>query len=96
MGRGRGGWGLGRGYWGFGAGFGYWPGWGRGNPYPFCRFFPWLPRWWWAMGLSPYAAAPSWSYAAPYWAYATPYPGAYWPYASPPQATYAPPAAAVP
>jgi len=37
----------------------FWPGyfvpggfWGRGNPYPFCRFFPWLPRWWWA---SPYA-----------------------------------------
>ena len=25
---------------GFGVGF-------RGNPYPFCRFFPWLPRWWW-------------------------------------------------
>ena len=23
-------------------------GWGRGNPYPFCRNFPWLPRWWWA------------------------------------------------
>ncbi len=44
---------------GFGRGF-FWPGyfgfggfWGRGNPYPFCRFFPWLPRWWWA---SPYAA----------------------------------------
>ena len=38
----------GRGFWGG------WYGWGgfwRGNPYPFCRFFPWLPRWWWA---SPY------------------------------------------
>jgi len=27
---------------------GFLPGWGRGNPYPFCRFFPWLPRWWWS------------------------------------------------
>ena len=36
----RGGW-FGRGYGAFG--------WGRsfGNPYPFCRWFPWLPRWWW-------------------------------------------------
>lgn len=33
-------------YWGWGWG----RGWGRGNPYPFCRFFPWLPRWWWATG----------------------------------------------
>ena len=23
-------------------------GWFRGNPYPFCRWFPWLPRWWWS------------------------------------------------
>ena len=22
-------------------------GWFRGNPHPFCRWFPWLPRWWW-------------------------------------------------
>jgi len=31
-------------------GRGFWFGWGRGfgNPYPFCRWFPWLPRWWWA------------------------------------------------
>jgi len=45
-----------RGFGGRSWGFGYfgWGGfWGRGNPYPFCRFFPWLPRWWWA---SPYAA----------------------------------------
>jgi len=45
FGRGRGfwpGWGYGRGWFG--------PGWGRGNPYPFCRFFPWLPRRWWAFG----------------------------------------------
>ena len=27
---------------------GFFPTWGRGNPYPFCRFFPWLPRWWWS------------------------------------------------
>ena len=27
---------------------------GRGNPYPFCRFYPWLPRRWWAYGSSPY------------------------------------------
>ncbi|MGQ9631278.1 MAG: hypothetical protein ACUVXI_13360 [bacterium] len=26
---------------------GFWGG-GWGNPYPFCRNFPWLPRWWWA------------------------------------------------
>ncbi len=33
---------------GFGRGFGR--GWGRGwgNPYPYCRNFPWLPKWWWA------------------------------------------------
>lgn len=23
--------------------------WGRGNPYPFCRRFPYMPRGWWAM-----------------------------------------------
>jgi len=41
--------GFGRGFVGFGRGIG-WFGWGRGfsNPYPFCRWFPWLPRWWWA------------------------------------------------
>ena len=31
-----------RGYGGFGRGG------GGGNPYPYCRFFPWLPRRWWA------------------------------------------------
>jgi len=36
----------------WGPGYSGWGGfWGRGNPFPFCRFFPWLPRWWWA---SPY------------------------------------------
>ena len=44
--------GFGRGYGFFRGGFGRgisWFGWGRGfgNPYPFCRWFPWLPRWWW-------------------------------------------------
>ena len=43
LGRGRSG--AGRGM-GFGRGFGT----GRGNPYPFCRFHPWLPRRWWAYG----------------------------------------------
>jgi len=38
-----------RGRGGFGRGFGQgWFGRGFGNPYPFCRRFPWLPRWWWA------------------------------------------------
>jgi hypothetical protein len=44
--------GRGFGWRGFGWGLGWGPGWGRGNPYPFCRWFPWLPRWWWAY---PYA-----------------------------------------
>ena len=43
----------GRGWFGRGFGWGY-PGWGRGNPYPFCRFYPWLPRRWWAYGPNPY------------------------------------------
>lgn len=32
--------------------YGFVPGWGRGgfrgNPFSFCRWFPWLPRWWWS------------------------------------------------
>ena len=36
------------------SGLGYW---GQGaNPYPFCRRFPWLPRWWWATPYAPYYA----------------------------------------
>ncbi|HDH45074.1 MAG TPA: hypothetical protein ENG66_06775 [Thermococcus sp.] len=27
--------------------YAFWPGWFRGNPFWFCRWFPWLPRWWW-------------------------------------------------
>jgi len=50
MGRGRG-WRPGR-----GRGFGFGPGFGRANPYPWCRFFPWLPRWWWAGYGGPFSA----------------------------------------
>jgi hypothetical protein len=63
MGMGRGGWfgwgpgmGMGRGG-GFGWGRGFGMGWGRGNPYPFCRTFPWMPRGWWAWGASPYGSS---------------------------------------
>jgi len=45
---------------GRGMGFWWW-GWGRGNPYPFCRFYPWLPRRWWAWGLYPVP------WFGPYW-----------------------------
>jgi hypothetical protein len=72
--RGRGGFGRGYGYFGprFGRGIGSgWFGWGRGfgNPYPFCRWFPWLPRRWWA-----YPA-----YGLPYTGYYSPYYGQYAP-----------------
>ena len=60
--------------WGFGRG-GWW-GWGRGNPYPFCRWFPWLPRWWWATPYAPYYASTIPYYGA--------YPGYYGPYFPPP------------
>lgn len=72
--------------WGMGAyGYGGYPaygypyfGAGRGNPFPFCRNFPWLPRWWWAMpSAGQYAAT-------------IPYVGAY-PYAPPYVPPYAPP-----
>jgi hypothetical protein len=48
--------GLGRGYW---AGMAPGTGWGRGlgNPNAYCRFYPWMPRRWWAMGMSPYGPA---------------------------------------
>jgi len=64
--------GFGRGMWAFGpyglGGYPLWGGGGRGNPFPFCRFFPWLPRWWWA---TPYAA---------YYAATTPYTGFSYPF----------------
>ena len=46
------------------------PGWGRGNPYPFCRSFPWLPRRWWATPYAGYNAG-----AIPYMGYGYPYYG---------------------
>lgn len=49
FGRGRGGFGTGYSR-GFGMGYSRGFGMGRGNPYPFCRFYPWLPRRWWAYG----------------------------------------------
>lgn len=63
-GRGRGGYGrglgFGRGYWsGAAPGVGYGQGLGRGNPYPYCRFYPWLPRRWWATGSGAYGTGPS-------------------------------------
>jgi hypothetical protein len=62
FGRGRGG-GYGRGVgfargYGMGAGpGGYGPGGAWGNTFLSCRFYPWLPRRWWAMGTNPYGAA---------------------------------------
>jgi len=60
---------FGRGRFGRGAGR------GRGNPYPFCRFYPWLPRRWW---LAPYAS--QYPVATPYIGYRYPGYGAYMPY----------------
>lgn len=81
-GMGRGMYGLGRGMYGMGRGMGFgWPGGGRGNPYPFCRFFPWLPRWWWSGmygSMTPYSGAPygansPYSPYRPYPSYSTSY-----------------------
>jgi NAD-dependent dihydropyrimidine dehydrogenase PreA subunit len=72
MGRGIG---LGRGF-GMGRGMGYGRGLGigRGNPYPYCHFYPWLPRRWWAYsgGYTPaqrpqfYRPTANYGYPAPY------------------------------
>jgi len=35
---------AGLGYPAFGRGLWGWP----GNPFGFCRWFPWMPRWWWS------------------------------------------------
>lgn len=82
-------WGLGSyGYGGYSAyGYPYFMG-GRGNPLGFCRNFPWLPRWWWAMpnagqyaGTIPFAAGyPSaqtyaWPWGATYSPGGVPVPG---------------------
>ena len=62
--------GMGRGM-GFGRGFGM----GRGNPYPFCRFYRWLPRRWWSYGSGytptqpppqTYSQGSNYGYQAPY------------------------------
>lgn len=66
MGMGRG-MGFGRGM-GMGRGFGL----GRGNPYPFCRFYPWLPRRWWAYGGGYYPTAQPWAYGGGYYPTAQP------------------------
>ncbi len=74
FGRGRGGR-LGQGYWpgaGFRRGFGM--GRGMGNPYPYCRFYPWMPRRWWAMGMSHYATGPYAPGTVPTWGTYTPAP----------------------
>ena len=63
---------------GWGRGFGWygWYGWGRGNPYPYCRRFPWLPRGWWWSGAACYGSS---YYGSPYYGsyyrsyYPTPY-----------------------
>lgn len=81
MGFGRG---FGRGFagWAYGPyGYGAYPVWGwggRGNPFPFCRNFPWLPRWWWA---TPNAA--QYGATIPYYGYGFPYYGTGYPYAYP-------------
>ncbi len=67
MPRGRGflglGYGTGRGFRGFGR--------GMGNPHPFCRFFPWLPRRWWTGMYGPMTSYSSgytpYPYSAPYY-----------------------------
>jgi len=61
----------GRGWFGRGRGGGWARGRGRGNPYPFCRFYPWLPRRWWA---TPYAGY--YGTTTPYGGYGHPYYGA--------------------
>ncbi len=51
-------------------GFGRWRGrvfFGRGNPYPFCRFYPWLPRRWWLYGRSPYGTYGYYGYSSGWW-----------------------------
>ncbi len=48
--------GYGRGFgfgYGFGRGFGYGRGYWPGNPTPYCRAYPWLPRGWWKWGYAP-------------------------------------------
>lgn len=71
---------FGRGWLGWsGAGFGRGMGYGRGlglgwgNPYPFCRFYPWLPRRWWAYGGYAPVPWPRVHGLAGYYGHPTPY-----------------------
>ena len=50
------------------SGYG-WPGWGRGNPTPYCRWYPWLPRGWWTGMYGPVTPWQGMPYAGygPYW-----------------------------
>ena len=36
----------------WGRGFG-WRAWYRGYPHIYCRWFPWMPRWWWTGAYGP-------------------------------------------
>jgi len=60
-----------RGFYGRGRGFGG-VGRGMGNPYPMCRFYPWLPRGWWRYGASPYDTYPGYEAPTEPWGYAPP------------------------
>ncbi|MDI6859032.1 MAG: hypothetical protein QMC85_00900 [Methanocellales archaeon] len=58
--------GRGRGFWGPGFGMGFWGrGFGMGNPYPFCRRFPWMPRWWWTGMYGPITPYVPYGYGVP-------------------------------
>ncbi len=47
--------------------WGWFFGW-RGNPFPWCRWFPWLPRWWWATPMAYYYWQQIWR-MMPYYPY---------------------------
>jgi len=71
-----------------------------------CRWFPWLPRWWWTGmygPITPFMGAPGTSYTpyGQYDTYTTSAPTvapwtAYAPYSLPPYSTYTPPTTAMP
>ncbi len=56
----------------FSSGFGPGRGMGMGNPYPFCRNFPWLPRRW-RTGTYGAIAPASGMYPMSYYGYPSPY-----------------------
>ena len=66
-----------------------------------CRWFPWLPRWWWTGiygPITPFTGAP-WMPYSPYSSYAlttTPWTAFYAPYYASSYSPYAPPTAAMP